>query len=154
MKQFLKGVMEWKAAVCLMYTAAMVIYLVCCLAFGIREVSTSMLWTLLLICIAGSLFQAVCFSGWIIKKLRYTLRSLLFVLLFLPTLSFIAWKTEWFPTENAGSWAMFLGLFFLIFAVMTVGFEIYFRIAGRKYDGVIGQYRKQKEEDEKQSPTP
>ena len=40
---------------------------------------------------------------------------------------------------------MFIGIFFLIFLVMTVGFEIYFRITGRKYDGLIGQYRKQKE---------
>jgi len=149
MKQFLKGVMEWKTAACLMYTAAMVIYLVFCLVLDEREVSTSTLWALLLVCIVGSLIQAVCFSGWMIKKMRYTLRSLLFVLLFLPTLSVAAWRAEWFPMENAGSWALFIGLFFLIFAVMTAGFEIYFRITGRKYDGMIGQYRKQKEEDEK-----
>jgi len=149
MKQFWKGVMEWKTAASLMYTATMVIYLVCCLVFDNREASTSMLWTLLLVCILGSLMQGVCFSGWIIRKMRYTLRSLLFVLLFLPVLSLIAWKTEWFPTKNAGSWALFIGMFFLIFVAMTVGFEIYFRITGRKYDGMIGQYRKQKEEGEK-----
>ena len=41
---------------------------------------------------------------------------------------------------------MFFGIFFLIFIGMTIGFDIYFRITGRKYDGMIGQYRKQKEE--------
>ena len=60
-----------------------------------------------------------------------------------------AWKLNWFPTQRAGAWALFIGMFFLIFIVMTVGFEIYFRLTGRKYDGLIGQYRKQREEDKK-----
>lgn len=146
MKRFLEGVMKWKMAVCVMYTAAMVIYLFLCLILDNRMVSVTMLWTLLLISAAGSLIQAVCFSDWIIKKLRYTWRSLLFVLLFLPTLTFAAWKAEWFPIEQAGAWAVFIGIFFLIFIIMTIGFDIYFRVTGRKYDGMLGQYRKEKEE--------
>lgn len=78
--------------------------------------------------------------------MRYTWRSVLFVLLFLPTLAFAAWKGQWFPMEEARAWALFLGMFFLVFIVMTVGFDIYYRIAGRKYDGMIGQYRREKEE--------
>ena len=65
---------------------------------------------------------------------------------FLPLLSFTAWKMEWFPTGQLGSWALFIGMFFLIFIAMTVGFEIYYRAAGKKYDGLLGQYRRQKEE--------
>lgn len=146
MKQFLKGVIEWKISVCTLYTAAMVFYLFFSLIFGNREASVTMLWTLLLVCIAASLIQAICFSNWIIKKMRYTRRSLLFVLLFLPALAFAAWKAKWFPMEKAESWAIFIGMFFLIFIVMTIGFDIYFQITGRKYDGMIGQYRKEKEE--------
>ena len=47
---------------------------------------------------------------------------------------------------RSGAWVMFFGIFFLTFIGMTIGFDIYFRITGRKYDGMIGQYRKQKEE--------
>lgn len=148
MKRFFKGLMEWKTSVCLLFTATMVIYLYFCLIFDNREVPITILWGLLLMSAAGTLIQAVSFSNWVIKKMRYTWRSLLFVLLFLPTLSFAAWKMEWFPTDEAGAWAMFIGIFFLIFLVMTVGFDIYFRITGRKYDGLIGQYRKKKEEEE------
>lgn len=146
MKQFWKGVMEWKTGASLIFTGAMFFYLFFCWLFDNQTVSTTMLWTLLLVSIAASLIQAVCFSNWIIKKMRYTRRSLLFVLLFLPTLTFAAWKAGWFPMEEAGAWAMFIGMFFLIFIVMTIGFDIYFRITGRKYDGMIGQYRKEKEE--------
>ncbi len=151
MKRFLKGIVEWKTSACMLFTAAMVIYLFFSLIFDNRVVSTALLWGLLLVSAAGSLIQAVCFSDWIIKKMRYTWRSLLFVLLFLPVLSFTAWKADWFPTDQVGAWAMFIGIFFLIFAAMTVGFDIYFRITGRKYDGMIGQYRRRKEEEERKS---
>lgn len=148
MKQFFKGVMEWKTSACLIFTAAMFIYLCFSLVFDNHEVSTTMLWTLFWVSAAGSLIQAVCFSNWIIKKMRYTWRSLLFVLLFLPTLTLAAWAGEWFPMEQTGAWIMFIGMFFLIFVVMTIGFDIYFRITGRKYDGMLGQYRKEKEQKE------
>mgnify|MGYP006922381988 CR=1 FL=1 len=48
--------------------------------------------------------------------------------------------------DNLGSWALFIGMFVVIFLAMTVGFDIYFRLTGRKYDGLLGQYRKEKEE--------
>ena len=150
MKKFLKGVVEWKTSACMMFTAAIFIYLLFCLIYDTHEVSTAMLWGLFWVSAAGSLIQAVCFSDWIIKKLRYTWRSLLFVLLFLPVLALAAWKTGWFPTDQVGAWAMFIGIFFLIFLVMTVGFDIYFQVTGRKYDGLIGQYRRKKEEEEDQ----
>lgn len=146
MKKFLKGVVELKTAACCMYTAAMFIYMVFSLIFGNETISLTMLWTLFWVCAAGALIQAVCFSDWIIKKMRYTWRSILFVALFLPALTFAAWKAEWFPIEEAGAWAMFIGMFFLTFIVMTIGFDIYFRITGRKYDGLLGQYRREKEE--------
>lgn len=148
MKKFLKGLIEWKMSACALFTAAMFIYLFFCLIFDLREVSTALLWGLFWVSAAGSLIQAVCFSDWIIKKLRYTWRSLLFVLLFLPALSFAAWKTGWFPPDQVGAWVLFIGIFFLIFLVMTIGFDLYFQVTGRKYDGLIGQYRKKKEEDD------
>ena len=36
-----------------------------------------------------------------------------------------------------------LGLALVVFVAMTLGFEMYFRIAGRKYEGLLGQYRKE-----------
>lgn len=147
MKKFLKGLVAWKMSACAMFTAAIFIYLCFCLIYRTQEVSTAMLWGLFWASAAGSLLQAVCFSDWLIKKMRYTWRGLLFVLLFLPVLTLVAWRSQWFPTDQAGAWLMFIGLFFLIFLVMTVGFDLYFRFTGRKYDGLIGQYRKKKEEE-------
>ena len=151
MKKFFKGLIECKLSACAMFTAAMFLYLCFCLVYDNREVSTALLWGLFWVSVAGALIQAVCFSDWIIKKMRYTWRSLLFVLLFLPVMSLAAWKTEWFPADRTGAWGMFIGIFFLIFLVMTIGFDIYFQVTGRKYDGLIGQYRKKKEDAENDS---
>ena len=147
MKRFLKGVAELKTAICVLYTAAMTIYLFFCTVFGHRQISLVMLWTLLAVSAASALIQALCFSTWIIRKMRYTLRSVLFVALFLPLLCFAAWKGEWFPMAQPGAWALFLGIFFLFFIGLTAGFEVYYRAAGKKYDGLIGQYRRQKEQE-------
>lgn len=151
MKKFFKGLMECKLSACAMFTASMFLYLCFCLVYDNRVVSTALLWGLFWVSAAGALIQAVCFSDWIIKKMRYTWRSLLFVLLFLPVLSLAAWKTEWLPADQAGAWILFIGIFFLIFLVMTIGFDIYFQVTGRKYDGLIGQYRKKKEDAEHDS---
>lgn len=147
MKAFMKGLIQCKLSACAIFTAAVFLYLCFCLVYNTREVSTALLWGLFWVSVAGALFQAVCFSDWIIKRLRYTWRSMLFVLLYLPTLSVAAWKTQWFPADRAEAWGTFIGLFFLIFLVMTVGFDLYFQATGRKYDGLIGQYRRQKEEE-------
>ena len=108
MKKFFKGLIECKLSACAMFTAAMFLYLCFCLVYDNREVSTALLWGLFWISVAGALIQAVCFSDWIIKKMRYTWRSLLFVLLFLPVMSLTAWKTEWFPADQTGAWGMFI----------------------------------------------
>lgn len=148
MKRLLNGVVKWKTSACLLYTSIMTIYLFFCTVFGNRQVSLTILWTLLVVSLAAALLQGLCFSDWVIKKMRYTWRSLLFVALFFPLLSFVAWKAEWFPTGQLGYWALFSVIFFLIFAVLTVGIHFYYQAAGRKYDGLVGQYRRQKEEEE------
>lgn len=144
MKKILQFVMEWKTGACLMFTGTVLLYLAFCLILGEKEVAVSQLWTLLLISAAGTLLQTLCFTSLVIKRMRYTRRLLLFCLLFLPTLSATAWRFRWFPMGK-GSWLIFIGLFLLIFAVMTIGFEIYYRAAGHKYDGLLGQYRRERE---------
>lgn len=152
MKRFWKGLSIWKTNASLLYAGAMTVYLFFCSLYGQRQLSLSMLWTLLAISAAGSLLQGICFSDWVIRKMRYTWRSALFVALFFPLLCLVAWKGAWFPSEHVSSWLLFAGLFFIIFAVMTAGFEIYYLAAGKKYEGLLGQYRREKErEDQRQN---
>ena len=44
MKHFLKGVMQWKTSACLMFTAAVIFYLIFSMIYGTWEVPVMMLW--------------------------------------------------------------------------------------------------------------
>lgn len=145
MKKFMKFVVEWKAAASLMFTASVMLFLVVCLFRGETVVRTSTVWSILVVSLLGTHIQLLCFTDLVIKKLRYTLRSLLFAVLFLALLAVAAWAFAWFPVGDAGQWLIFVGIFLAVFLVMTIGFEIYFAAAGKKYDGLLGQYRREKE---------
>ena len=46
---------------------------------------------------------------------------------------------------RARHWLIFAASFAIAFVVFTLGFELFYRAAGRKYDGLLGQYRREKE---------
>ena len=143
MKKFMKCVLDWKTGVCLAFTASMLIYVVIALLMGERQVEATAIFAMLALCMAGTFVQYLCFTDNIIKNMRYTRRLLLFGVLFVPLLTGIAVAFGWFPAQKPGAWLLFLGLALAVFAAMTLGFELYFRVAGRKYDGLLGQYRKE-----------
>lgn len=148
MKKLMKGVLEWKTGVCLAFTASMLIYVVIALLMGEKQIEATSIFAMLTLCMVGSFVQYLCFTDNIIKNMRYTRRLLLFGVLFLPLLTVIAVVFGWFPAYKPGAWLLFLGLALVVLAAMTLGFELYFRVAGRKYDGLLGQYRKQHEADD------
>ena len=107
MKRWMKGILEWKTAVALSYTACMAIYMAIAALLGEATMELRTVFGMLVMCMAVFM--------------------------------------RWFPLENPGAWLLFIGLFVAVFAVMTLGFEVYFRIVGRRYDGLLGQYRLQRE---------
>ena len=145
MKKLMRCVLEWKTGVSLAFTASMLIYVVIALVMGERQIEATAIIAMLLLCMAGTFVQYLCFTDNIIKNMRYTRRLMLFGVLFIPLLTGIAVAFGWFPAQKSGAWLLFLGLALAVFAAMTLGFELYFRVAGRKYDGLLGQYRKQHE---------
>ena len=145
MKKFMKCVLDWKTGVSLAFTASMVIYVVIALLMGERQIEATAVIAMLLLSMTGTFVQYLCFTDNIIKNMRYTRRLMLFGALFLPLLTGIALIFGWFPAHKPGAWLLFLGLALAVLAAMTLGFEFYFRVAGRKYDGLLGQYRKEHE---------
>ncbi|MDO4356034.1 MAG: hypothetical protein Q4E13_05955 [Clostridia bacterium] len=147
MKRFVRAILEWKTAVALSYTGCIVIYMAIAALCGETAMALRTGVGLLALCMAGSAIQLVCFTQNVFRHLRYSMRLLLFAALFLPVVGICAVRMHWFPLENPWAWLTFCAIFLAIFAVMTIGFELYFRIAGRRYDGLLGQYRRQREEE-------
>ncbi len=145
MKKFMEGVMEWKTAACLMFTGCVILLAVIMLLMGENVLSIATLASMLIVSSLGSLLQMLAFTDRVFKKLRYSARMLVFAVPFLAVLALNAYIFRWFEPES-GYGLTFILIFLAVFAGMSVGFEIYYRAMGKKYDGLLGQYRKQREE--------
>ena len=141
----MKNITKSIVPVSIMFTSSMIIFMIISLLFKNESVEITTILSILLISILGSLIQYIAFTNILIKKASYSTRLIIFIIPFLAVLSICAICFNWFPKDNIGSWITFMIIFIAIFIVMTIGFEIYFRVVGKKYDGLLGQYKKEKE---------
>lgn len=130
------------SAFTLTYTISLCVAMVCCSLFGWGAIPISILFQLLLVSLCSSLLQAVCFTDLVFRRLSYALRTVLFLAAFFAVLTAFALVCRWFPAGYPMSWLIFAGGFFLVGGVIMVCFEIYYRISGKKYDGLLGEYRR------------
>lgn len=145
MKRFWNGMMEWKNYAAMMFTGCICVYTVIALAMGKESMELVMVGQLLVVSLLGTLIQGAAFEeNWLIRNMAYTKRMMVFVVLFLPMLSACAVVFRWFPTTQFVNWLVFIGIFLIIFLIITLLFELHFRAAGRRYDGLLGQYKRQK----------
>ena len=142
MKRFLEGVIAWKTYACMMFTGSVMVFWAAAYFLGWDGIPLGALLQLLLLSVIGSLLQGIMFTEWLIKSMAYPARLLIFAVVFLAVMSVFAWKGKWFPAGEFGSWLVFAGIFLGIFAAMTVGYEIYFRLAGKRYDGLLDERQK------------
>lgn len=138
---------KWKNYACMMFTGCVCVYGAIALVYGEEELSIWVIFQLLILSALGTLIQGIAFvPDWIIKKAKYTTRMIIFVIPFLVLLTAFALIFRWFPADNMISWLIFIGIFLVIFVVMTLSFELAFRVTGKRYDGLLGQYKKNRKE--------
>ena len=145
MRKFAEGIVEWKTNAALMFSASVVVCAVIMKFTGNDSIPFTVLVSLLIISAIGTFLQHLAFTDRIIKKMRYTTRMIIFFLPFLALLMANAWYFFWFPIEDTTHWLIISGIYLVVFIGGTVSFEIYFHAMGIKYDGLLGQYRKQRE---------
>lgn len=147
MKKILNYIGEWITGACYMFSASVILCLITSMIMNSPTIAISNILSLLVISAIGTLIQYIAFTDRVIKNVKYAWRLIIFVVPFGVILTAIAVLFDWFPTEIPGAWMTFSGIFILVFVIMTFSFEIYFRITGKKYDGLLGQYKKKKEQE-------
>jgi hypothetical protein len=143
MKTFIEKIIEWKSAAALMFSGSIVLCVVIFFIIGETAIPLSVIFPLLILSSAGTFLQYLSFTDRIIKKMRYTARLAVFSIPFLLLLAVNAWFFHWFADTTY--WLFFNGIFLVVFIGGTVAFEIYFNLTGKKYDGLLGQYRKHRD---------
>ena len=119
MKKFIRFIGELKSWGCLSFTGALCIYMFIDWLYGGEYIRYSLIIQLLAMCGVITIF-GVC--------------------------EFFAWAFHWFPMDNLGAWVSFIVIFFVAFIVLCLGFEVYFRVLGKKYDQALGRHRKRPED--------
>ena len=142
MKKFFQVCTSIKELTALCYTAAMCFYMFFLWVFKQEGASLSMLFSLLLVCMAAGTMQVAAFSDLLFKKLAYGWRLMVFVVPFGAVLTATAVICGWFPTDQTAAWVMFGVVFVLIFVAITGGSELYYRLSGRKWNDRLDWYRK------------
>ncbi|MDL2300421.1 hypothetical protein LJC01_02110 [Clostridiaceae bacterium OttesenSCG-928-D20] len=144
MKKFMEGVMEWKTAASLFFTGSLILCTIIFYVMGKEALPIELIVSILIVSTVGTFIQFLAFSDYIIKKMRYTLRIIVFAVPFFALLAANAYFFYWFPMDSI-NWLVFIGVYLIVLVGMSLGFEIYYRVSGKRYEGLLGQYRKQKE---------
>lgn len=142
-KKFLEVVMPIKTMACYSFTATMCLYTVFAY-FAQCTITVQTVFAFLLLSAVGACLQTVAFTPLIIKKLPYALRLFVFAVPYFLLLALAAYLCRWVPFDVPGAWIIFFGIFTIIFVLLTIGFEIYFRISGKRYDGLLGAYQERR----------
>lgn len=141
MKKFVEQLVAVKSAAAFVFSGQIVVLAFVCMFAGYDSVPNSFIWQALVISVVTALLQFVCFSEVVIKKMRYTVRVLLFALPLLLILSGLAYAFHWFPANNPLSWLLFIVVFAVVLALFTASFEIYYRVTGKKYTDQLENYQ-------------
>jgi hypothetical protein len=96
----------------------------------------------LLLAILIAAFWQIFLTDYVIKKMRYYLRIILFVgTLSILMLGFFAIYYV-APVDWAKLWLIIAGLFVLLIAVISIACEFYFRKTGKQYTEISEEYKK------------
>ncbi len=147
MKKFTETLIAIKSAAAFIFVGQVMVYVVVMMISGYANtVPFSFIWQALAISLITALLQYVFFDDRVIKRMRYSLRIVLFAIPLLAFLSAFAFIGRWFPVEKAGAWLLFAVIFLVVLAVTTVVFEIYYRITGKKYTDRLQSFRSSQDE--------
>lgn len=144
MNKWLTILWRYLAAACLIFTSAVTIYMIVAYCLGLAAVKLPILFSLLLIALFGSLCQLIAYTDLVFKNMSYAKRIIIFALPFFIILTAIALTFDWFPRNLVGAWLSFVLIFVAMFIIISLGYEVYFRLKGYKYNDLLKAYKKTK----------
>lgn len=142
MKKFLEYATSFKAYSCMNFTGFMIAWVFAALILSWEGLPISIILQGMLISVVISLIQMLSFTDLAFKKMRYGGRLTFFAVMTLATLSLFAVLFKWFPLDKIGYWLGFAGIFLVVFVAISIGFSVYFKVTGKKYNELLGEAQK------------
>ncbi len=140
MKKLIQILPQVLTNLCVSFTAGILVFTA--FDFPKETMRRAAVYEILLICLAATVLQYVFFSGNVVKRLSYLWRMVAFVVLLLPIVAVCAVAFQWFPVGQVENWLVFLGFFLGGYLIVSLIFEVGFRLRHRVYDDALGRYKK------------
>lgn len=137
MKSFISYTLSMKTNACYIFTAIMMFYALGSVIWTGALLSGLRILQVLLLSLLCGVVQVLVFSDLLFKRMGFAPRNLLLGLVLLVLVTGYALLCGWFPADQPSAWASFLVMFLLVFLGLTVGFEVVFRLTGRRYTSLL-----------------
>lgn len=137
MKSFISYTLSMKTNACYIFTAIMMFYALGSVIWTGAPLTGLRILQVLLLSLLCGVLQVLVFSDLLFKRMGFGPRNLLLGLVLLALVTGYALLCGWFPADRPSAWAAFLVLFLLVFLGLTVGFEVVFRLTGRRYTSLL-----------------
>lgn len=144
MKKFIETVAIIKSIAGMVFAGQVILFVVIGSFFGLSSISFSFIWQALAIALITGVLQFVAFTEAVIKRIKYSLRLVIFAMPLFIILAFFAVLFHWFPL-SIGAWLTFSMIFLFVFGAITAVFELYSRITGKRYNEKLNAYRHKSE---------
>lgn len=144
MRTFIDYTVSAKTNACYMFTAILFFYALGDLFLPGGGLSGLTILEIMLLSMVCGALQVLVFSDLLLKRMGCAGRTVLLGVVLLAPATGFALLCGWFPADRVEGWLGFLGIFLLVFLGVTVGFEILFRITGRRYTDLLTERQGEK----------
>ncbi len=141
MKKLIEVTAAIKTFAALVFAGAIIVYTV----FGgwffdVNAIPLSLVWQLLFISLLASILQFIFFSDNVFPRMRYVHRFVFFAVPLFALVGTFAYAFRWFPVHSAVNWGIFFLVYLFFFGIITVVFELYAKITGKRFTAMLDAY--------------
>ncbi len=136
-----KIIAQTALSACAMFFVTMACFLVMGYLFAGPSYGLNLTASLYGMAVGLALIQTFWFTEIAFKKLPYPARIAGFGCCALPLLALCAWVGQWFPVDIPSIWILFIFIYLVILAGMTLIYSLYFKKTAGSYDKALARYR-------------
>ena len=141
MKKLIEISVAIKSVAAMVFAGQIIIYLIIGTFFGLTGMDFILIWQTVAIATITGILHYIAFTESVIKKMRYSIRLIVFSLPLYTIIAAFALIFKWFPS-TLYTWILFTVFFLIVFGVLTAAFEIYTKITGKKYNESLEAYNR------------
>jgi len=141
MKKLLEVSVVIKSVASMVLAGQIIIYVIIGTFFGLSSMEFSFIWQAVVIATITGILHYIAFTETVIKKMRYSIRLLIFSIPLYAVLAAFAVIFKWFPA-SIYTWIIFTVVFLVICGAINVAFEIYTRVTGKKLNESLNAYNR------------